>query len=601
MSKRTRLILLSCAGILLGAPSCGESLPASSPEFGGESYMTELIRENANQVPYPFEKLLRYLGSKAAPNPKDKIETVLVPKGRSLHRDKADYKSPRILAALGDQYPIFLGYAPRNSQIEIMSFNPSKAQYDFQIIQDYKPGAQPKLIPVERQLCLQCHQHGGPIFSRSPWREMRLRKPGTEEAFYAKYGNTSNIASHDLAENLIGEKILRARGGNRDYYGIDLLAYKNETRGFQGDFSRGPAASFAFNLRLKNWSFQFHSVTKLACEEDLDCRWVLLRLGLEWPAVFLRLLTHRDEMLPVMKQMAKVVGEAVRPHWPKNEFGYPSPVIPDRFVPDASDQPIVGYRIRPLVEGRDLTYYEMLGDYIPREFYYLGTQHVDDLQGANYKELFEETFEDPAVLDPKTPRPLVKKIAPEQAGEFLLQNVLEGLNFSNEDLGVLRALDLQALKKVLQSSKYRSFVKQWPPDPKQVMATILADLGRDAESKSYLAEVERQQNLLNSLPHQVASVPDTSVSYRSSKNLFVKYCATCHISGDGLEDYPLDNPVKLVKIKDFCSDISTRRMPPINPDHTKQSEWQITDQERVEMLKILGCSSSELSPRTSNR
>ena len=463
-----------------------------------KSYFSELISQNGGQIPFPFEKLLNHIFSNVALTKDDQLQFVLVPKGRSLQRNNADFKNPRIITAMGDQFPIFMGYAPKTDQVEIISFNPHSEQYDFHVVTDYKSGGHPKLTTPNREMCLQCHQHGGPIFSRSPWREMRERRTGTEEAFFKKFGYTNEIPSHDIDENLVASAILSARKNQSLYNGMDLKNYASEKTGYKGHLTRGPAASYAFYLRLANWSLQMHQVANAACEGDLDCRALVLKSALLFPSIRLNLITKgAKETLPVMNAHIKALENAVKKHWPSNGFSYVSPVIPDKKVLSLKNGESRGYVIRPLVDGQDVTYLEMLGDYIPSEFYYLANHQLVDLKKISWTSFHEQEIADAKILDPKSPRPFVRQIPLSEAGEFLLTNGLEGLNFSRNDDNILRTLDYEKLLSILnKDSKYNQFVQQWPPDTNKVLASILIDMNRTKDAELISSLPQKTQNLL---------------------------------------------------------------------------------------------------------
>lgn len=548
---------------------------ARDTETGG-SYLNQLIQENGGEIPYPFNRLLLFLFSKVSTDQEDQVQVVLVPKGRSLAKTSANFENPRIDAALGERYPIFFGYAPLSNQIEVISFNPSRSGYDFQEILDYRPGGKPRIEMAKRELCLQCHQHGGPIFPRSPWREMRERRPGTEKAFFEKYGQTSEIPSHDKDYNLVAQAILDARHGDKNYQGIDLEDYLHEQRNFQGRFTRGPASTYAFFLRLSNWSLQKYQVAKNACVEDRECRLLLLRSTLLFSPLARRFVYEgKDKVLSIFHSHEEALQKTVQNYWPKNGFAYPSPVLPDVQVLGRT-QP-VGFVIRPKVGDTDFTYFEMLGDYVPSEFYYLYGQHPEDFKGIALQDFREEVVKDDRVLDPTTPRPLVNEIPVEKAGEFLFSNSIEGLGFSPADSNLLMTLNYDQVKTALASDKYREFTYHWPPDPRKVMATLLSDLKMEKEAQAYLAKTPVPVRFEN------PAFQSKEEEFHASKNLFIKYCASCHIDEKDRNYLPLQSLAKLSQSSEICQDLRQKTMPP------KKYRWQPSDGEREEMLKLLDC------------
>ncbi len=115
------------------------------------------------------------------------LKQVLVPLGRSLQRMAAApdfFDSPRIVLAV-DEGPaavpgktvmllkdrLYLGYQSRSNVLEVISYNEAAGRFEFQLLKDFRPGGTPKLVYASRQLCMSCHQNGGPLFSRPTWDE----------------------------------------------------------------------------------------------------------------------------------------------------------------------------------------------------------------------------------------------------------------------------------------------------------------------------------------------------------------------------------------------------------------------------------------------
>ncbi len=544
------------------------------------SVFETVITQNKNEIPYPFPDLVRFLFQKSGTSSR-RVTMVLVPKSRSLQAKFIDFKHPRLLTLVGYQFPTFLGYAPTTNQIEVISFNSKEARFEFHEVLDYKEGGHPHLVQSNRELCIQCHQHGGPIFPRAPWGEMVQRRAGSEEAFFKKHGHFDLIPSHQKDFNLVAEAIIKALGNQKTYYGVDLKNYQSKEDAFIGPTFRGPAATYAFDLRLTNWSAQKKFIGKVLCGQDIECRLKLLKTALIQPAVWLKLgkMDHqaRDPILKNYYQ--KVTSEIVDHYWPKDGFEYPSPVLPDRSALKTKNGKPVGYLIRPLVKGADYTFFDMLNDYPPSEFYYLHSLNLIDFKGVPIEEFHAEETTDSMILDPKTPRPPVGHISRDQAGEFLFLSISEGLNFSIQDEGVLAPLEVEKLSKVLEQSKYREFVYQWPPNTNLVMAEVLKDMKRFKESEVYLAASSENIN-------KVAWISEESLPARSAIHgtLFTHYCASCHLQ-QNLESYnlPLNDLQKLALVPKICKDLSENKMPPPKSSRTPTSD------ERVQMILDLKC------------
>jgi len=184
------------AGKIIGA----EDLP---PE-GTRSLFDHLIAQN-EQLPYPFEKLIALIQAQDADG---RAPVALqIPLGRSLLKASAHFERPRVLVAADFQAPdtgtalglaargrLFLGFVEDASEIEVISYNEAAGRYEFQLVQDYRAGGQPRIVYARRAICMTCHQGAAPIFPQRPWSETN-------------------------GQPAIAERIVRARGGD-PYHGV---------------------------------------------------------------------------------------------------------------------------------------------------------------------------------------------------------------------------------------------------------------------------------------------------------------------------------------------------------------------------------------------
>ena len=138
-------------------------------------------------IPAPFENLQAYLQGYFDDSFERPISVVLIPRGRSLQREAAapDYfLYPRKLLAVVNDSPqtsihsislkknrLFIAYQKKSRQLEIISYNSKAGRFEFQIVENYGDGLVPEISYASRKLCMSCHQNGGPIMARSPWRE----------------------------------------------------------------------------------------------------------------------------------------------------------------------------------------------------------------------------------------------------------------------------------------------------------------------------------------------------------------------------------------------------------------------------------------------
>ncbi|MCB1896251.1 MAG: hypothetical protein H6945_20450 [Zoogloeaceae bacterium] len=192
--------LLSLA-LVLGAGVAGAA--ATSP-----SVFRALLGPD-QQVPFPLPRLLALIDAQLAPGGAAFAgrPAVLVPLGRSLQRHAAgdaDYfRYPRVVVAVTGEPRdtaapllrdrLYLGYHEKAGVLEVISYAPGRGRFEFELVDDYRPGASPRLRAANRSLCLACHQNGAPLFARQTWDE--------------------TSASPRIAE------LLAATG--RDYYGLD--------------------------------------------------------------------------------------------------------------------------------------------------------------------------------------------------------------------------------------------------------------------------------------------------------------------------------------------------------------------------------------------
>ena len=132
-------------------------------------------------LPFPFEHLLAELNARIAPA---EVMGVLIPLGRSLQRHAADpdyFASPRVVVAVTEDAGapgrpllkdrLYLGYHERAEVIEVISYNEAAGRFEFQVVEDYGPGREPRVQPGERLVCVACHQAHGPIFPTAVWNE----------------------------------------------------------------------------------------------------------------------------------------------------------------------------------------------------------------------------------------------------------------------------------------------------------------------------------------------------------------------------------------------------------------------------------------------
>jgi hypothetical protein len=131
-------------------------------------------------VVFPIEALMKRIEQRTGAKP----TVTMLPRGRSLQRDHSGFDSPRLVfafdnhgkqsaedlgAAVKDR--LYIGYAEKANQLEVISYNAAAGRFEFQIVHDYKQDGERKLAYASRGLCTKCHHNGAPIFSPNPWPE----------------------------------------------------------------------------------------------------------------------------------------------------------------------------------------------------------------------------------------------------------------------------------------------------------------------------------------------------------------------------------------------------------------------------------------------
>ena len=119
-----------------------------------------------------------------------RLTTVEIPFGRSIQRHQTDLAHPRISVAVTSaesSVPSFFSISERAKGGEMFRWNPQSRKYAFYRFRWALGEHQPRIRPAPAMLCSSCHQSGGPIFSRFPWKETPfINRPLTEKMFAAR-------------------------------------------------------------------------------------------------------------------------------------------------------------------------------------------------------------------------------------------------------------------------------------------------------------------------------------------------------------------------------------------------------------------------------
>ncbi len=265
------ILILFSTQLFADAPSVN----SNSDEFKDSTFVRFINQYNGGKIPYPFKDFLDSFKL----DTRSKGEILFVPEGRSLVRNSANIQSPRIIVAPFESSVVsnmsteatkkfnayydkgyrstdlYVGFAPKNGAMEVISYNPTTKKYDFLIVENYGPGKTPRIVSNE-SLCITCHQNKGPIFSRFPWTEVGL---GPENASKASGTPTENPVLNGMKKY-----------GN-EFEGIPLNEVQIGTHTSRFGFS--DIAIFNINTRRANHNLIKAKFCEILCKsDDFDCQ-----------------------------------------------------------------------------------------------------------------------------------------------------------------------------------------------------------------------------------------------------------------------------------------------------------------------------------------
>ena len=177
------------------------------PPEGTRSLFDHLIKEHGS-LPYPFDSLLELVANQDKNNTAP--VTTLIPNGRSLLKGQANFKHPRIIAVADIRQPdsdhsfdnmyrgrLFMGFVEDANEIEVISYNEMAGRFEFQLVKDYGPDLNPKIVYTKRAICMTCHQSGAPIFPVRPWEETNAN-PAVAELIKGHHPDSSEYFAAEL-------------------------------------------------------------------------------------------------------------------------------------------------------------------------------------------------------------------------------------------------------------------------------------------------------------------------------------------------------------------------------------------------------------------
>lgn len=165
----------------------GEDSPPAGRSLFDHLFAGEHQARGVYDIPFPFEALTAHIEQRVTGSGLPTLKQLLIPRGRSLQRNAAAPefdRYPRIVVAVDTQGAtgagrnalllkdrLYLGYQERAEAIEVISYNEEAGRFEFQVVRNYAPGREPKVLYARRAVCTACHQNAGPIFAERPWSE----------------------------------------------------------------------------------------------------------------------------------------------------------------------------------------------------------------------------------------------------------------------------------------------------------------------------------------------------------------------------------------------------------------------------------------------
>jgi hypothetical protein len=288
---------------LLVLSACG-----ASREDGGPSAATESLTSTFR--PYRFSDVEAALGGTIPFPPSSLIDgllaleadstvtTAIFPHGRSLERAVTDFRAPRTVmlwedAASVESYRLFVGYTPNAEELEVIAWNWQLRQFDFLFVEDYAAGKVPRTVHAPRELCMACHQDGGPIFPVAPWNESTLNS--------VVQGQVAAQAEDSLSRYLLS---LPAGGPAR---------------------VRVQTAVMDLEVRESTTMMQDQRICAEACGGDLECR-----KGILLAALFENIETFTSSNLSTAWRTKMT--QAMQGAWPSDRFKIMDDAISDRTI-----------------------------------------------------------------------------------------------------------------------------------------------------------------------------------------------------------------------------------------------------------------------------
>jgi hypothetical protein len=465
--------------------------------------------------------------------------------------------------------PAFIGYAPRSNELEVITWNSQARKYDFLIVSDYREGGTPRIQKADSSVCMTCHQNGGPLLSRGLWAEM---------------------------------------GGVTTGDAFEKLKFDPNTPGIPKN-SRNNTNDIDDLVRVANDQLQANQVCASGCGDTIKCREKLL-LGALARVQLASDPTHRKNLSQDLSQM-------VQSTWPKDEYAYPSDVLPNRdptWLPEHHGEvtrvQIVDLK-KFLAQGRGTDPQGNPIEPLPLDQYRIESEYnagIELTYSHDHPAVDPEFALDPTVLkaiklpyddpsslgDPTIKRPKVSAVPAFLAGEYLLDHVTDCFNLSDQDEAFLKKVPYEKLQNIAKDSTTGEFVASWPPNRNRIMAYIRARLSGTPVTNDILCP----NNQLSAAPLSGAAAKAVStvthiaqrVPPKGALEVFQVYCGRCHAGPNALvEDFGIKSLSDLKHFKPFMIEgkINDGTMPADLNSYSeeKKEDWDRDKKVLLEELK----------------
>jgi hypothetical protein len=140
----------------------GPDVPPVGRSLFDHLVMEHAGSENTYRVPFPFSALIDRIQVRLAQQEfLGGTRVAMIPMGRSLQRSAAApdfFKFPRIVFAVTGEPAanehdagallkdrLYLGYVDKTDMLEVISYNEAAGRFEFQLVKDYRAGAQPRV------------------------------------------------------------------------------------------------------------------------------------------------------------------------------------------------------------------------------------------------------------------------------------------------------------------------------------------------------------------------------------------------------------------------------------------------------------------------